>query len=154
MDLLERFLNFLRWRVTEKTQNRFQVIEYLALIPLGSHRSTTITHVVIRRPHDVYWRWWYVSSVGWFFFHSLYTILSFVLNTFKSTGGPIRFVLLRIFERRGTQNTIFLLTLSCRCCLRNSWRLRGYSCRRFGMLIRLDKCKLSEGWRRRTLRGP
>lgn len=54
----------------------------------------------------------------------------------------------------GTQYTIFLLTLSCRCCLLNSQcrrRLCG-SCRRFGMLIRLDKCKLLEGWRTHT--GP
>lgn len=50
--------------------------------------------------------------------------------------------------RACTQYTIFLLTLSCRCCLRNSQRRRRLcgSCRRFGMLIRLDKCKLSEGW--------
>lgn len=57
----------------------------------------------------------------------------------------------------GTQYTIFLLTLSCRRvggCLRNSQRRRRLcgSCRRFGMLIRLDKCKLLEGWRTHT--GP
>lgn len=54
----------------------------------------------------------------------------------------------RVDACTGTQYTIFLLTLSCR------WLFAQFpmpsppygSCRRFGMLIRLDKCKLLEGW--------
>jgi hypothetical protein len=46
-------------------------------------------------------------------------LLSIVLNAFKSTPWTLRFVLLLLHKyakaHRVTQNTIFLLTLSCRC---------------------------------------
>lgn len=102
---------------------------------------------------------------------------SIVLNTFKSTMPPHLLPCKVCFAwSTYTYNiNIYILTRwrtdeqahspepntqyfcwHCRVggCLRNSQRRRRLcgSCRRFGILIRLDKCKLSEGWRTDT--GP